>query len=214
MRLGISSLKLQLAGLGLLLLGPGLYCLVAGDCALLTPDQQGYRHYLQQRYQEAAQRFTNPMWRGVALFRQGDFEQAAALFAGYDTPEAAFNQGNALVMRGQYITAVERFERALQRRPDWEAAINNRDIALARAARLKQDGGDMTGGKIGADDIVFTKAKPPPTSGEEAVEGGQEPAQPNERAIWLRQVQTRPADFLRVKFAYQYATRNERSDRP
>jgi Ca-activated chloride channel family protein len=27
------------------------------------------------------------------------------------------------------------------------------------------------------------------------------------REIWLRQVQTRPADFLRSKFAYQYATR-------
>jgi Ca-activated chloride channel family protein len=27
------------------------------------------------------------------------------------------------------------------------------------------------------------------------------------RAVWLRQVQTKPADFLAAKFAYQQATR-------
>ena len=27
------------------------------------------------------------------------------------------------------------------------------------------------------------------------------------RAIWLRQITTKPADFLRAKFAYQHATR-------
>jgi Ca-activated chloride channel family protein len=27
------------------------------------------------------------------------------------------------------------------------------------------------------------------------------------RSIWLRQVTTKPADFLRAKFAYQQATR-------
>ncbi len=29
------------------------------------------------------------------------------------------------------------------------------------------------------------------------------------RAIWLRQVQTKPADFLAAKFAYQQAMRQE-----
>jgi Ca-activated chloride channel family protein len=40
------------------------------------------------------------------------------------------------------------------------------------------------------------------------VEGGQEMTDAELRSIWLRQVQTRPADFLRAKFARQYATRN------
>ena len=32
------------------------------------------------------------------------------------------------------------------------------------------------------------------------------------RAVWLRQVQTKPADFLAAKFAYQQATRPVQGD--
>jgi Ca-activated chloride channel family protein len=78
---------------------------------------------------------------------------------------------------------------------------------MARAEALKKEGGEMTGGKMGADEIVFDQGKPSPSVGEEQVDGGQEAADAELRSIWLRQVQTRPADFLRVKFARQYATR-------
>jgi Ca-activated chloride channel family protein len=146
------------------------------------------------------------MWSGVALFRQGEFEQAAGVFAGFDTAEAAFNQGNALVMLGRYDDAIARYDRSLELRPDWEPAIVNRDIAVTRAARLKQEGGDMTGGMLGADDIVFSDKKSPPSEQTEQTDGGQPMSDEEMRAIWLRQVTTKPADFLRAKFAYQHAT--------
>ena len=206
---GLASLKVQLLGLLLLVLGSGLYCATKGECSLLTSDQRGYRLFEQADYAQAATRFVDPMWRGTSLFRQGEFEEAASLFAGYDTADAAFNQGNALVMQGQYESAVERYARALELRPNWEDATVNRDIAAARAAALKKEGGDMTGGKLGADDFVFDQGKPSPSAGEEQVEGPQDGSDAELRAIWLRQVQTRPADFLRSKFAYQYATRQQ-----
>ena len=65
----------------------------------------------------------------------------------------------------------------------------------------------MTGGKIGADEIVFEKGKSPPSADQEQVEAGAEATDAELRSIWLRQVQTKPADFLRAKFAQQYATR-------
>ena len=207
MKTWLSSLRMQLAGLALVMIGSGLYCTTQGDCSLLTADQRGYRLFQQERYAQAASRFGDPLWQGIALFRQGEFEQAASLFAGYDTPLAAFAQGNALVMQGKYEAAVTRYERALQLKPDWEEATINREIALARAAALNREGGDMTGGKIGADEIVFDEGKAPQSAGEEQVQGGQEMDDANLRSIWLRQVQTKPADFLRAKFAYQYATR-------
>mgnify|MGYP001826000300 CR=1 FL=1 len=203
----LSRLKIQLAGLVLLLIGSGLYCLSEGTCSVLTADQSGYQSFKRAQYSQAASQFTDPMWQAVALYRQGEFDKAASLFAGYNTAEAAFNQGNALVMQGKYEAAVERFSRALELRSDWEDATVNLEIASARAEILKKEGGDMTGGKIGADEIVFDKAKPPPSAGEVQVETTQEASDAELRSIWLRQVQTRPADFLRAKFAHQHANR-------
>lgn len=171
---------------------------------LLTADQQGQRLYTQGAYAEAAQRFKDPDRRAAALYRAGEFKEAAGLYAGMATAEAAFNQGNAQVMGGQYEQAVDAYDRALGMRLDWDAAVTNRRIAAERAARLKREGGDMTGGKLGADEIRFTDKKRN-TRLTETVDdtGTRNPAEM--QAIWLRQVQTKPADFLRAKFAFQQA---------
>lgn len=169
----------------------------------LTPDQAGYYYYQKGNHEKAAELFTDPMWKGIAIYKKGEFKEAASLFAGYDTAEASFNQGNALVMEGKYEDAVKRYEHALELKPGWEDAVVNRDIAVARAEMLKKEGGDMTGGQLGADEITFDEGKAPSSSGEEQTEGGQDLGEEERRAIWLRQVQTKPADFLRAKFAYQ-----------
>lgn len=187
----------------------GIYALASGSVPLLTPDQRGYRDFERPDYEQAVVQFGDTMWMGVALFKLGEFEQSAGVFAGLDTADSSFNQGNALVMQGKYVEAAEKYSRALELRPDWDDAIANREIALGRAARLKQEGGDMTGGMLAADDIVFTTGDSPPSSGEEQTEGGQEMSDAELRAVWLRQVQTKPADFLAAKFAYQHAMRPE-----
>jgi hypothetical protein len=64
----------------------------------LTPDQQGRYFMAQRRYAEAARRFRDPLWQGVALYRAGQFKEAAAAFARTDAPEAVFDRGNALVI--------------------------------------------------------------------------------------------------------------------
>ncbi len=58
-----------------------------------------------------------------------------------------------------------------------------------------------------ADEIVFSDTKSPPSENTEQTDGGERLSDEELRAIWLRQVQTKPADFLRAKFAYQHATR-------
>jgi Ca-activated chloride channel family protein len=70
----------------------------------------------------------------------------------------------------------------------------------------------MTGGRMGADDMVFQQGDTSPSAGEEQVAGAQEPSDAELRSIWLRQVQTRPADFLRAKFAQQYAAGRAEGD--
>jgi Ca-activated chloride channel family protein len=176
----------------------------------LTPDQQGQRLLARGEYAEAAERFRDPMRRGVALFRAGDFEGAAALFGRLATAEAAFNRGNALVMLGKYEDAIASYDQALQLRPGWGEAEENRRIARIRLERRQppEDDAGGTGGKLGADEIVFDE-RGTKGSSEEVVEAETEPSDQELRAIWLRRVQTRPADFLRSRFAYELARQRE-----
>ncbi len=134
--------------------------------------------------------------------------KAAQAFARRDSAEAHYNQGNARLMLGAYDAAIACYDRALARRPDWQQALQNRAIALVRAQRVAQKGGDLGDQQIGADEIVFDKDKP--NEGQDTeLEGGKTLTDQEIQALWLRRVQTRPADFLRAKFAWQQALRAE-----
>ena len=170
----------------------------------LTPDQQGRLLFQNERYADAADTFRNPLWQATAWYRAGEFKKAAGIFKGFDTAEGAFNHGNALAMQGQYAEAIPRYERALSLKPAWEDAQANLAIARQNAEKLKREGGEGTGGKLGADEIQFSKDKSTDRSGgEETIEGAVELSDAEMRATWLRRVQTKPADFLKAKFAYQ-----------
>jgi len=173
-----------------------------------TPDQQGRRDYERGQYAEAAQAFQDPLWRGIAWYRAGEFEKAAASFALRDSAEAHYNQGNARLMLGKYDDAIAGYDRALATRPDWMEALENRELAAARARMVEQTGGDMGDQLIGADEIVFdSKAK---STGQDTEVSGSDALSSQEiQALWLRRVQTHPADFLKAKFAYQQASRAE-----
>lgn len=169
-----------------------------------TPDQQAQRLMKRGDFQAAAETFRDPMRKGVAWFRAGEFEKAEQAFARLATPEAEFNRGNCLIMRGKYEEAIERLDRALELRPGWKDAQVNREIAVARARLTEKKGGDMGDQKIGADDVVFDKKKE--SGGQETVTEETQPLSDSAmQALWLRRVQTKPADFLKSKFAYQLA---------
>ncbi len=173
-----------------------------------TPEQQGQRLMNRGEYKAAAETFSDPMRIGTAWFRAGEFEKAEQAFARLATGEAEFNRGNCLIMRGKYNAAVERFDRALELKPGWSDARINREIAIARAKMTERTGGDMGDQKLGADEVVFDKTKKPGGQDTEA-EDTQPLSDSAMQALWLRRVQTKPADFLRAKFAYQIASGGE-----
>lgn len=178
----------------------------------ITPDQRGQQLVDKHQYAEAAQTFADSCRQAVAAYRAADFRRAESIFGGLPGAEAAFNQANALVMLGKYEDAIAQYDRALELRPAWPAAEANREIAAARAARLDFEGGDMTGGQLGADDIVFDPATPSSGGTETETVVGQELSDEELRGMWLRQVQTTPSDFLRAKFAYQRAVQDKDGD--
>ncbi len=173
-----------------------------------SADQRGDRLLAQRQYQ-AAQRVYQDPWRlGVAQYRNGDFEQAAATFARVPGASGAFDRGNAQFMQGDYPAAIDSYQRALEARPGWREAQDNIALARARQALLDNAGANREQESAGAhtpDETVFDqkgddgKSQPPSDMNQQSL------SDEALRASWLRRVQTTPGDFLRAKFAYQAA---------
>lgn len=171
-----------------------------------SPDQQGQALMNQKKYAAAAEKFHDPARRGMALYQDGQFENALKVFNAIASPQAIYNRANCQVMLGKYDAAIELYERAIKQQLDWEEAIENRDLAIARKALMAppEDDAGGTGGKLEADEIVFDDPAKNSNNEDELEAGaGDQLSDDENRALWLRKVQTQPADFLRNKFAYQ-----------
>jgi Ca-activated chloride channel family protein len=172
-----------------------------------TPDQQGDRLMARGEFERAARSYRDPTRIATALYRSGDFEGAGTAYRRLGTPEAQYNQATALVMRGKYLDAVKVYDGALAERPGWREAEENREIARLRAEMLKKMVEEMMGDpNLSADDIVFdlkNQEDGPKPQTPETTEERKAVSDAELQAMWLRRLQTRPADFLRAKFAYQ-----------
>lgn len=94
----------------------------------LRDDQQGLRLLQAQRPQEAALRFKDPQWQGVALYQAGDYQAAADRFAQSDEAASHYNRGNALAQAGQLEAALDAYDHALERQPELQAAQLNKQL--------------------------------------------------------------------------------------
>jgi len=94
----------------------------------LRPDQQGQRLLEQNRPADAARHFQDPQWRGMALYQAGDYAAAAKAFAQGNTPAAHYNRGNALARSGELEAALDAYEQALERQPDFKPALDNQAL--------------------------------------------------------------------------------------
>lgn len=172
----------------------------------ITPDQRGRILMEKKDFAGAAAVFHDPMQRGTALYMSGNFKEAAATFAQENSIKALYNRANSLLMAGEYEDAISTYEKVLASQPDWLAARENLALTRARKEKMKSSDDDHggTGGMLEADEIVFTEmAQSSPN--QEQVTGNEKQSDQEMRAMWLRRVETRPADFLRAKFAYQKA---------
>ena len=177
-----------------------------------TPDQQAQRLFDTGDYAAAASLFTDPMRIGTAWFRAGEFKRAAAAFGQLTSVEGFFNRANALFFQGEYEQAIAVYDQVLAQRPGWRAAADNRAIALARKEKLAptEDDAGGTGGMLSADEIVFdTTGRTKNVKGEQTTEGGTGGSDAAMREMWLRRVETKPADFLRARFASQLQLQQE-----
>ena len=176
----------------------------------LTPDQQGRHAFEARRYRRAAELFVDPLWRGYALYRDGQYAEAMTVLARVETAQAAFISGMAALKGQKYRDGVRAFQTALERNPDYPGAAQNLStaeaiVAYVEAAREASDTGEDRG--IGADEVVYdneadrgveTEMKAPQEDGAGLMTTEQ----------WMNTVDTRTGDFLRQRFQLEAAQRD------
>ena len=186
----------------------------------LTGDQQGRLLMQLGEYREAARRFEDPMWQGMAWYYAEEFMLAAEYFSRRDSDDALFNEANARAHARDYLRAVHRYDRLLARTPDYPGAAENRarvQELIDEINRLsesqqqeagvsseeKELGGDDAIPAEGADEMSWEKAEVSQLSAEDIL---QDPAT---RDMWLRGVQQDPSQFLAIKFSMQLQRQEE-----
>jgi len=161
----------------------------------LTRDQQGRLAYQHGDYARAATLFADPMWRGVALYRAGEYAGAAKVFALLDSADAHYDRGNALARLGKVADAAASYRAALERRPDWPEAKAN--LALVEKL-IPPDEDQPQEPTQAADQMQFDEQGKKGKAGE--VDAAQASAE-----MWMRGIQTTPAQLLTRKFALETA---------
>ena len=191
----------------------------------LTRDQQG-RLFLQLgRYPQAAARFNDLMWKGIAYYYSEDFMLAAEYFSRQDSDDALFNEANARAQGRDYVRAVSRYDRLLARTPDYPGATANRSQVRAIIEEIdrlsasqqeeagastqdKQLSGDDAIPAQGADEISWQQTEVIQLTAEDIL---QDAATSD---MWLRAVQQDPSRFLAIKFGMQLRNTETKADMP
>ncbi|MGF6208336.1 VWA domain-containing protein [Pseudomonas frederiksbergensis] len=187
-----------MAGL-LLAFGMGLQPTTAEANALtdafFTQDQQGRWAFEHEHFPQAAALFVDPYWKGIAAYNAADYDLALASFARLETPQAYFYLGNIYVKRFKFDQAIAAYTQALKLQPQFPEATAN--LALAIALQKDTDSAEQNAPEVKPDEIKMDKAPG---------KGQSKPVQTEQAAsdeVWLQNLNTSPAKFLKQKFSLQ-----------
>ena len=102
-----------------------------------TQDQQAQSLYQQEDYQGAADKFNNSQWQASAHYKAGDYEKALQAFKQDDSATGLFNQGNSLAQLQKIDEAIEAYQQALIKDPNFNEAKEN--LANLEAIKKQQE---------------------------------------------------------------------------
>jgi Ca-activated chloride channel family protein len=163
--------------------------------AFFTRDQQGRWVLEHHHYPAAAALFVDPYWKGIAAYNAADYDLALATFAQLDTAQAAFYRGNIHVRRFKFDDAIAAYQQALQQQPQFPEASAN--LALALALKKDTENASDNTPEVKSDAVKFDKAAGKGKSKAIQTE------QASNDVLWLQNLTTSPANFLRRKFSLQ-----------
>ena len=199
----------------------------------LTRDFQAQQHFDRGEFEEAAQLYEDPLHRGVAYFKSGDYEKAIAAFEEDTSAMAAYNLGLAYYKNGDYAAAGLAFGLAAEMDPELPDARRNQELMQQHIAgtdegelgdatesgeeqvaqNIENTGPeDLSGGGQEATEEDMKKERKEETAATDMRKGKEldelppdfEPGQKDDsQKVLMRKVDDDPALFLKRKFQYQ-----------
>lgn len=198
-----------------------------------TKDYQAQQLYNVGNYSKAAETFEDPMRKGVAYFKAGDYESAISAFSQDTSAQAAYNLGLAYFKNGDFAAAQLAFGEAVEKNPDLKDAAKNQQIAQQlmggeddadpNQAKEKQEKGeaqneqnkdmeDLGGGGQEATKEDMQKERKEETVTTDVRKGKELEELPdnfeageadNSQKVLMRKVDDDPALFLKRKFKHE-----------
>ncbi|MDH3325111.1 MAG: tetratricopeptide repeat protein, partial [Gammaproteobacteria bacterium] len=94
----------------------------------VNKNQQAQKELNEGNAKDASELFENPQWKGVAQYKNGDFEKAGEQFLKSDTAESYYNLGNSLARQGKFKEAIDAYNNTLERDPKHKDAEFNKTL--------------------------------------------------------------------------------------
>jgi Ca-activated chloride channel family protein len=95
-------------------------------CVILP--KPSYAFSWQDMWQRSDQQAAEILNQGIAYYQDGDYEEAAVIFAKLNNAQAHYNRGNALASSKQYQAAINAYKTALKKNPQYPSAQHNLSI--------------------------------------------------------------------------------------
>lgn len=108
------------------------------------PDQRAYEALRSGNPDEAASTFEDPEWRATALYRAGEYAEAARTWSAGDA-DALYNRGTALARAGEFEAAQQTLAAALEQDPGHADALHNKEIVDGLLEKRRQDAANEEG---------------------------------------------------------------------
>lgn len=115
----------------------------AWDALWARPDQRAASALQRGDYVTAEKSAQDPLLRGAAAYRGGDYSAATKHFATQDSAQAQYDLGNALAKGGHYRQAIAAYDKALQGDPKMADARANRDAVVKWLQRHSPQNGQQ-----------------------------------------------------------------------
>ncbi|NND80655.1 MAG: tetratricopeptide repeat protein, partial [Maribacter sp.] len=198
----------------------------------MTEDYKAQQYFDNEKYEEAARLFSDPLRKGTAYFKGEDYASAIKSFEMDTTAQGRYNLGLAYYKIGNLNSAKQAFDQAVALDATFIAASTNaalttnliasQRIAIGEVEEVSEaaaqeniqntDPEDLGGGGQEADDEDMKKERKEETVSTEIRLGKELEEVPDEfeggkqdesQKILMRKVDDDPALFLKRKFRYQ-----------
>lgn len=123
------------------------------------PDQQAAKALSEKDYEHASQVAEDPLLRGSAEYRRGNYPRALEDFSRTGGVTADYNRGNVLAKLGRYQDAISAYDSALKSEPGMEDAVANKAAVEALLRQQKKQKKDQSQSKQSSQDKQNQKGK-------------------------------------------------------